>query len=103
MTTCVGVPRATKHDVLETYLPLIKNSSKWANSGFTAEEADKLISEGKIDGVFFGMPWIANPDLAKRFEHGKELNQNIDFGGLYGRGGDMESEKKGFTDYPTAD
>lgn len=89
--------------MLATYLPLIKNSGKWANLGFTADEAEKLISEGKVDGVLFGMPWIANPDLAKRFEQGKALNRNIDFATLYGSGGDMESEKKGYTDYPTAD
>lgn len=98
-----GKNRATKHDVVETYAPLIKNSAKFANSGFTGEEAAKFIADGTLDGVFFGVPWITNPDVAKRIEAGKELNMNVDFMTLYGTGAqDEEVLKKGYTDYPTA-
>lgn len=97
-----GSRRAINHDVLATYLPLIKHAAKFSNAGFSGPEAAEAVASGQLDGVFFGFPYIANPDLAKRFEEGKELNQNIDFGTLYGLGGGVEDQNKGYTDYPLA-
>lgn len=97
-----GSRRATNHDVLATYLPLIKHAAKFSNAGFSGPEAAEAVASGKLDGVFFGILYIANPDLAKRLEEGKELNQNFDFKTFYGLGGDLEDQKKGYTDYPFA-
>ncbi|KAK0447211.1 FMN-linked oxidoreductase [Armillaria borealis] len=75
----------------------------FGNASFTGEEAARYIEDGKVDGVFFGIPWIPNPDFAKRLEKGKAPEANIDFATLYGRGGLEEDEKKGYVDYPVAE
>lgn len=96
-----GVPRGTKHNELESYRPYIKHSKLFLNGGVTREEADQLISQGKIDGVFFGTGWISHPDLAKRLEHGLPLDNSLSIAHLYG----VEDETTwsvGYTDYPTA-
>ncbi|KAK0439026.1 FMN-linked oxidoreductase [Desarmillaria tabescens] len=53
-----GARRATKHDVLGTYTPLLKNpaTNVFANALFTGEEAVQYVEDGKVDGVFFGIP-----------------------------------------------
>ena len=70
----------------------------------TADEGEKLISEGKIAAGVYGWFWIANPDFAKRLESGKELNNDVNFVGLYGGGlpRDEESQATGYSDYPFA-
>ncbi|KAK0194713.1 FMN-linked oxidoreductase [Armillaria mellea] len=97
--------RGTKHDVIDAYSSLVKNPTTrvFANASFTGEEAARYVEDGKVDGVFFGMPWIANPDFAKRLENGKALEGNLDFSTLYGHGGSEEDEKKGYVDYPVAE
>ncbi|KAK0460573.1 uncharacterized protein EV420DRAFT_1671131 [Desarmillaria tabescens] len=97
-----GVQRMTKHDVLETYTPLLKNPATkvFANALFTGEEAARYVEDKKVDGVFFGIPWVANPDLVKRFEKDVALEGNIDFMTLYGHGGTEVDERKGYADYP---
>ncbi|KAK0224177.1 hypothetical protein IW262DRAFT_1269047 [Armillaria fumosa] len=97
--------RGTKHDVINAYSSLVKNPATkvFGNASFTGEEAAKYISDGKVDGVFFGIPWIANQDFAKRLENGKALEGNLDFATLYGHGGLEADEKKGYVDYPVAE
>ncbi|PBK63921.1 FMN-linked oxidoreductase [Armillaria solidipes] len=96
--------RGTKHDVINAYSSLLKNPATrvFGNASFTGEEAARYVEDGKVDGVFFGIPWIANPDFAKRLENSKALERNIDFATLYGRGGLEADEKKGYVDYPVA-
>lgn len=61
------------------------------------------LSDGKVEGVFFGTLWISHPDLAKRLEHGKPLDNAIDFTTLYGKYyASEEEQKKGYVDYPEA-
>ncbi|KAF8892864.1 hypothetical protein CPB85DRAFT_229893 [Mucidula mucida] len=98
-----GQQRATKHDVLATYANLIKQSATFANANYNGPEAAKAIDQGQVHGVFFGVPWIANPDFARRLEQGKSLNGKVNFATLYGNGGDIEAQRRGYTDYPTAD
>ncbi|MFZ6689149.1 alkene reductase [Undibacterium sp. SXout11W] len=62
--------------------------------GYTAAEADALITSGLADAVAFGRPYIANPDLVERFAAGAELN-TPDRATFYG------GEEKGYTDYPS--
>ncbi|KAK0235727.1 hypothetical protein EDD85DRAFT_953588 [Armillaria nabsnona] len=69
----------TLHDVISTYAPLLKNALVFGNAGFTGEEAARYVSEGKPAGVFFGVPWIAHPDFAKRLQYGKPLDGLLDF------------------------
>ncbi|KAF5345692.1 hypothetical protein D9758_013035 [Tetrapyrgos nigripes] len=102
-----GKLRGTPHDVIQTYKPLVVNSKFFTNQNYTVQEAAQHISTGKVDGVFLGTAWIANPDLPKRIQFGIPLNMSIDMGRLYGpRDGSVLSEEelaKGYTDYPFAE
>lgn len=64
-----------------------------ANGDFDAEQAKGWISSGRADAIAFGRPFIANPDLPKRFELGADLNEP-DQDTFYA------GEDKGYTDYP---
>jgi 2,4-dienoyl-CoA reductase-like NADH-dependent reductase (Old Yellow Enzyme family) len=107
-----NIKRATQHDVLATYGPLVKNPANenvegaspaptrlLFNSGLTPDEAAGLIQEGKIDAAVFGILWITNPDFYKRIEQGKQLNYDVDFFGLYNY---KNHPSEGYSDYPTA-
>ncbi|KAK0193618.1 hypothetical protein F5146DRAFT_1101553 [Armillaria mellea] len=98
-----GSHRAVKHDVISRYAHLLKNALVFGNAAFTGEEAARYVSEGKLAGVFFGVPWIAHPDFAKRLQYGKPLDGHLDFTTLYGLGRDVETEKKGYIDYSPAE
>ncbi|SDM74222.1 N-ethylmaleimide reductase [Daejeonella rubra] len=63
------------------------------NKGFTKETAIKVLEDGDADLVAFGVPFIANPDLVKRFETDAPLNQ-ADQSTFYTPGA------RGYTDYP---
>ena len=65
-----------------------------ANEKFTRESAQEIIAKGEADAVAFGVQFIANPDLPKRFEANAPLNQP-DFSTFYG------DTEKGYTDYPS--
>ncbi len=65
-----------------------------ANNGFTRELAVQAVEHGRVDAVAFGVPYIANPDLAERLEQNAELNAP-DKATFYGGG------REGYTDYPT--
>ena len=73
----------------------IYNGKLMINRGFDAETAQQAISAGITDMVSFGIPFIANPDLVKRFEIGLTLNK-ADRNTFYNNGA------KGYTDYPFA-
>jgi N-ethylmaleimide reductase len=63
------------------------------NMGYTADEADKAIAEGKLDAVAFGTSFLANPDLPARIKKGASLNQPNP-ATFYTSG------PEGYTDYP---
>lgn len=63
------------------------------NGGFTKELAEQAIAAGRADAVAFGVPYLANPDLAERFRRNAPLNAP-DRDTFYGGGA------KGYTDYP---
>lgn len=73
------------------------------NAGFTYEKARDYLARGDADAVAFGVPYIANPDLAQRFKlmaAGEPVPLNApDFATFYysGRSGDRSI---GYTDYP---
>jgi N-ethylmaleimide reductase len=62
---------------------------------YTAEKAEAALQAGWADLIGFGRPFIANPDLPYRLQHGLALNTpdgSTFFGG----------DAKGLTDYPAA-
>jgi len=64
----------------------------WAGR-YNAEKAEQAINDGLADMIGFGRPYIANPDLAERLEHGYPLAAHIPetlFGG----------SAEGLIDYP---
>jgi N-ethylmaleimide reductase len=64
------------------------------NMGYTADEAEAAILDGKLDAVAFGTSFLANPDLPARIAAKAELNvPNADK--FYSPG------PEGYTDYPT--
>lgn len=70
------------------------------NSGFaevtTRENAAAILDEGLADAVVVGRPFLANPDLVRRWAEGLDENEpNPDT--FYGGGAE------GYTDYPFAD
>ncbi len=64
-----------------------------ANEKFTLESGNALLSAGDADAIAFGVPFLANPDLPKRFASGAALNAP-DPSTFYADGA------KGYTDYP---
>jgi len=63
------------------------------NGGYDAKKATTAIESGLADLVSFGAPFLANPDLPKRFELRAPLNE-ADVATYYA------GEAKGYTDYP---
>lgn len=64
------------------------------NTGFDKAKGNAVIASGQADLVAFGVPYIANPDLVKRFAADAPLNKP-DPALFYGVGAE------GYTDYPT--
>jgi N-ethylmaleimide reductase len=61
--------------------------------GYTMEDGEKALLEGRADAIAYGRIFIANPDLPKRFALGAALNP-YDRKTFYGGGA------AGYTDYP---
>ncbi len=64
-----------------------------ANEKFTKESAEAAIENGLADAVSFGIPFISNPDLPRRFAEGAKLN-DTNFETIYAEG------EIGYSDYP---
>jgi N-ethylmaleimide reductase len=65
-----------------------------SNMGYTADEAEQAISEGKLDAVAFGTSFLANPDLPARIAAKAPLNAPNP-AKFYSPG------PEGYTDYPS--
>ena len=63
------------------------------NGGFTDDSGNAAIRTGEADLVAFGVPFLANPDLPKRFRLKAALNAP-DQGTFYA------GDEKGYADYP---
>ncbi|KAF8966566.1 hypothetical protein BDZ97DRAFT_1917386 [Flammula alnicola] len=96
-----GVPRSTKHDVLASYHPYIKNAKLFLNAEVTPEEGEELVAAGKIDGILIGFNFITHPDLVKRVLHGKPLDNIPDIPHLQTNKSSTDWSA-GYTDYPIA-
>ena len=70
-----------------------KDTRKYiAGGGYTWSQGKKAMESGRCDALIFGKLFLANPDLAFRFENNLPLNEpdkNTFYGG----------NKKGYTDY----
>lgn len=64
-----------------------------ANNGYDLARAQSVLREGAADLVAFGVPFLANPDLVRRYRDGLPLNV-ADPSRFYGGGA------AGYTDYP---
>jgi N-ethylmaleimide reductase len=65
-----------------------------ANVNMDRERGNRLITEGLADLIAFGRPYIANPDLVRRFTEGAPLSE-VDWETVYASG------PHGYSDYPT--
>ena len=74
------------------FRPLIKGTLI-INKGFNKATAIKVLEDGDADLVAFGVPFLANPDLVKRYETDAELNK-ADEQTYYTTGA------RGYTNYP---
>ncbi|MGC3992460.1 MAG: alkene reductase [Chthoniobacteraceae bacterium] len=64
-----------------------------ANDGFTRETGNEILASGDAAAVAYGVPYIANPDLVRRFAENAPLNAP-DSSTFYSLG------SKGYLDYP---
>ncbi len=62
--------------------------------GYDKESAEADIESGLCDLVGFGRPFINNPDLVSRMEHGQALSQNLKTDLFY------TADAIGYSDYP---
>jgi N-ethylmaleimide reductase len=66
------------------------------NGGYDAETGHAAIARGEADLVAYGVPFLATPDLPRRFREGAPLNAP-DRATFYG------GDERGYTDYPSLD
>jgi N-ethylmaleimide reductase len=66
-----------------------------AGAGFNAETGNAMIASGAADAIVFGKPYLANPDLVRRYRDGLALT-DADPKTIYWGG------EQGFTDYAEA-
>ncbi|QDH13194.1 alkene reductase [Formicincola oecophyllae] len=75
------------------------------NGNYDFQKAEQVVGTGKADAISFGRPFIANPDLVKRFEklaQGQTANvAESDKKTWYGEFLPREEQSLGYTDYPT--
>ncbi|NUH66300.1 alkene reductase [Sulfitobacter sp. S0837] len=64
-----------------------------ANNGYDRDMAIEAVAKGEADLIAVGRPFIANPDLPRRWQMNGPLNEG-DSSTYYGGG------REGFTDYP---
>lgn len=63
------------------------------NGGFDRAKGDEVLAAGQADAIAFGVPFLSNPDLPRRFQEDAPLN-TPDFATFYTPG------TKGYIDYP---
>ena len=66
------------------------------NGGYNKETGNAAIASGAADLISFGVPFIANPDLVRRYAEDAALN-TVDPATMYG------GDAGGYTDYPALD
>ncbi|WP_322743804.1 hypothetical protein [Vasconcelosia minhoensis] len=64
------------------------------NGRYDAQLGAEAIRKGEADAIAYGVPFIANPDLVKRFKQDAPLNE-ADPDTFY------THDREGYVDYPT--
>jgi N-ethylmaleimide reductase len=93
------VPPATNHEKFGSVAPTFRKTYQGnfiVSGGFNQETGEQLIQENLGDCIAYGRPFLANPDLVRRFKEGKPLNQP-DYSTFY----HGKTPEQGYTDYPT--
>lgn len=80
--------------LLRTIKGNLPNTALILAGGLDRDSAEQLIEAGLIDLAAFGTPFISNPDLVARLQHGWPLN-TPDRSTFYGGG------SQGYIDYPS--
>ncbi|MCU0574242.1 MAG: alkene reductase [Syntrophobacteraceae bacterium] len=93
MEALPGHPLAGTHERISPMLRTIYQGALIINGGFDAQLATAALARGEADLVAFGMLFLANPDLVRRFREGAPLNAP-DYATLYTPG------PQGYADYP---
>ena len=86
------LPHNPQADELELFGTMVEKTLI-AGTGYTAESGEKELEKGIADLIAFGAPFLANPDLPRRFALGAELNAP-DRATMFGGGA------QGYIDYP---
>ncbi|WP_300019479.1 alkene reductase [uncultured Roseobacter sp.] len=86
-----GAPKTVDYRKLRKLFP----GAYIANNGYTKARAEEALQSGHADLVAFGAPFLANPDLVRRFREDLPLNK-VDKSTFYG------GDATGYTDYPFA-
>lgn len=82
------------YDIHAAFRPLYRGVY-FAGAGFNADSAAQMIETGAADAIVFGKPYLANPDLVRRYREGIAL-ADADPKTIYWGG------EQGYTDYPAA-
>ncbi|MBN2802262.1 MAG: alkene reductase [Deltaproteobacteria bacterium] len=85
-----------EHQAKDSITPELKKLFKGVfigNEKYTKEAAEKAIDSGLVDAISFGVLFLSNPDLVRRFELDAELNEPV-YETFYAPGA------SGYTDYP---
>lgn len=89
---------AREYEAVDSLGPKLKKAfggTYIANEKFTRESAEAILERGEADAVSFGLQFLANPDLVKRFAENLPVNAP-NFETLYSK------DATGYTDYPFA-
>ena len=86
------LPHYPQDDEIERFGKMVEKTLI-AGTGYNAESGEKELEKGIADLIAFGAPFLANPDLPRRFALGAELN-TPDRATMFGGGA------QGYIDYP---
>ena len=86
------LPHYPQDDEIERFGKMVEKTLI-AGTGYNAESGEKELEKGIADLIAFGAPFLANPDLPRRFALGAELNAP-DRATMFGGGA------QGYIDYP---
>jgi N-ethylmaleimide reductase len=92
-------PMATPESLTRPIAPILREAFEGTfmiNGGYDKESGTAAIESGTADLICYGVPFIANPDLVKRYQTNAALN-TPDPSSFYSGDG------KGYTDYPALD
>ncbi|RDW63059.1 uncharacterized protein DSM5745_10170 [Aspergillus mulundensis] len=99
-----GYPLPAGYDPVLDFGPLVKYPGSptllMANYDYTVEEADTLVSEGKLDLISFARAFICNPDVISRIKHGIPFAHN-DRGSVV-HYGPYRTPDENYNDWPAA-